>query len=169
MKYKGTLTYSEYLPDLADELAVTRSLLSSNIYNENTEKFRGEDENRISKQGFLGELIAREHFKLITKPTTNYKFARIIDSNPLPEPDLKIRNFSFDIKCIANTDLFMVNEKAFLNKDKKVDFYWFIRLLGNCECQHWIVRYDEVAEWELKQFKYTKAYWSRIQKHLELI
>ena len=169
MKYKGTLTYSEFLPDLADELAVSRSLLSANVYNENTEKFRGQDEERISTQGVLGELIAREHFKIISKPTTTYNFARIIDVNPLPEPDLKIGDYTFDIKCLANTELFMVNEKAFLNKDKKVDFYWFIRLLGNCECQHWIVRYDEVATWDLKQFKYTKAYWNKIPKHLELI
>lgn len=163
IEYKGTLEFSDFLLDLSKEMAITRSKLSEKVYNDKTEKYRGEEEFRISKQGVLGELIAREHFKQITKPTTFWKFAPIIDATPLPEPDLIINKFKVDIKCISSDiDLFMINEKSHKNPDKEVDLYWFIRLIGNCNCEHWIIRSKDVDDWDLKQMKYTKAYIKRI-------
>lgn len=161
--FKGRFEYSEFLLDLAQELSLLRSDLSKKVYGKDTDKYRGHDERRISNLGVLGELIAREHFKHISKPTTNWKFTPIVDLTPLPEPDLICKDKTYDVKTIENgMDIFMVNEKAFHNPDKQVDWYWFIHLQNNYECNHWLVSKKEIETWECKEMRYTKAYFSKI-------
>jgi len=162
MTSKGIYNYSEYLTDLAQELAEVRSKLSEKVYNSQTDMFRGSEESRISSLGVLGELIAREHFKQVMKPSTNYKFTPIVEITPLPEPDFYYKDLKFDIKTIdTEVEICMVNEKAYRNPDKKVDWYWFVNLKGNYTCEHIFVKHEDVQEWDLKQFKYTNAYWRK--------
>ena len=170
IKNKGIFPFSEYLVDLADELAQIRSKMSKNVYNDKTEKYRGEEEQRVSSLGVLGELIAREHFKSIIEPTTNYKFTPIIEFNLLPEPDLYIKGMRVDIKTIPeDKNIFMVNEPAYKNPDKKVNWYWYVKLKGNYNCEHWLVESSDVSEWELKKFRYTNAYWCEIPKEYDRV
>ena len=58
IKWKNT-TYPSTFIGLSDELAKVRSMLSADVYNANTEKYRGDQEHQIQSLGIFAELVAR--------------------------------------------------------------------------------------------------------------
>ena len=58
IKWKTT-TYPSTFIRLSDELAKVRSMLSADVYNINTEKYRGDQEHKIQSLGIFAELVGR--------------------------------------------------------------------------------------------------------------
>ena len=85
--FDGTITYPKKYEDISQKLAVIRSELSSNVYKEGSDKYRGNREHWVSVSGILAELIAR-HF--LVKNNIKYTASPFIDIQPVPDADLVI-------------------------------------------------------------------------------
>ena len=158
--HQGVHSYPAMFKKLALELGKLRSKLSSNVYKEGTEKYRGDREVEISAKGVIGELIARHY---LSKKNVEYTAADLVDTRPVVEPDIITYKTSvgckLDIKTMSKGETrMMINYSAHNNPDKQVQFYWFIRLLDDNKASHYLVPYIAVKGWEVQQLKYTKAY-----------
>ena len=79
IKWKNT-TYPSTFIGLSDELAKVRSMLSAQVYNEKTEKYRGDQEHSIQSLGIFAELVARHIMD--NNKGVKYKAAPLIDKKP---------------------------------------------------------------------------------------
>ena len=151
--------------ELSKELGVLRSKMSKNYYNEGSEKYRGEDENKISSLGVLGELIARYD---LSERNIPFKSTTLVADKPLAEPDiyLLVEKISIDVKGVGFfTKELRVNTKAHNNPDKRVDKYWFIKIDSyKANANSYLVNYEDVSGWEIEQKKYTEAYCRDIEE-----
>ena len=85
IKWKKT-TYPSTFIKLSDELAKVRSMLSADVYNKNTEKYRGKQEHLYLKLGIFAELIARHLME--NNNGIKYKAALLLEKRPVVEADL---------------------------------------------------------------------------------
>ena len=157
---QGVHPYPAVFNTLAIELGKLRSKLSSNIYKEGTEKYRGNAERDISTKGVLGELIARHY---LSEKKIQYTAADLVDVRPVVEPDIITYKTAvgckLDIKTMSRGEnRMMINYSAHNNPDKTVAFYWFVRILDDNQASHYLVPYFTVMNWEIQELKYTKAY-----------
>ena len=158
--HQGVFSYPPMFKKLARELGQLRSKLSSNVYKQGTEKYRGDRENEISAKGVIGELIARHY---LSENKVEYTAANLVDTRPVVASDVTTYKTSvgckLDIKTMSkNETRMMINYSAHNNPDKRVQFYWFIRLLDDNQASHYLVPYIAIKNWEIQQLKYTKAY-----------
>ena len=84
IKWKKT-TYPSTFIKLSDELAKVRSMLSADVYNKNTEKYRGKQEHSIQQLGIFAELIARHLME--NNVGLKYKAAPLLEERPIVEAD----------------------------------------------------------------------------------
>ena len=162
--YKGCFAYPPVLHSISDELAVLRSKMSKDVYAKGTEKYRGKREHELSSFGILGELIARDFLSL--RPI-KFTSAPLVDFRPVVEPDIVVNveyeKTRIDVKAVKKYgDKFLINHPAHNNENKRVDFYWFVKIEDNFQARHYLVKVTEVNSWEVKQFSYTKAYFHKI-------
>tara|TARA_Y100000361_G_scaffold145167_1_gene154038 strand:+ start:3265 stop:3765 length:501 start_codon:yes stop_codon:yes gene_type:complete len=160
MDYKGLHKYPKILDSIAEELAILRSELSKNVYNENTDKYRGEQELEISTLGILGELVARDY---LLSRDIKHEAARLVDLQPVVGPDIITYNDSkIDVKGVKEYgDRFYINYDAHRNSNKECDFYWFVKINKQYDypaAKHFIVSSKEVNKWNVEQLRYTKAF-----------
>ncbi len=143
--------------DIAKDLALSRWLIDKDVRNSNSEYSRDnkERELEIETKGILGELIARYHLETEDK---TYVPAALIAEKPLKEADIVIGKHKIDVKASDNTKTLMVNEKAHLKGNGKMDFYWFIVLHKAGYASYFLYSYDEIDTWEVKKMTYTNAY-----------
>ena len=87
IKWKNT-TYPSTFIRLSDELAKVRSMLSADVYNPDTEKYRGDQEHKSQSLGIFAELVARHLME--NNKGVRYKAAPIIESRPVVEADIVI-------------------------------------------------------------------------------
>lgn len=156
---KQRKAYPSVFNRIADELARLRSKLSATVYKKGTDKYRGSQEHEISKLGIIAELIAQD---FLSNKKVKFKSAPLVDVEPCPEPDIvveSLENTRYDVKALkSTTDELRVNYDAHNNKDKKVEFYWFIKIFKDSTAEHYIISSSEIDSWEVKELKYTKAY-----------
>jgi len=161
MTYKGTFRYPKMLEKVARELAELRSKLSADVYNANTEKYRGSQEKEVSYLGILAELVAQNYLIESEIPFTS---AMLVDTKPLPEPDIVLKSGEkLDVKGVKPTATQLwVNHKAHLNSSKNCDFYWFVKLRANYTASHYLVPHGDIDNWQIKELRYTKAFVNNI-------
>ena len=164
IKFKGKKEYPIILQHIAWEISELRSQMSKKVYNNKTEKYRGDKEKQISYLGILGELVARQF--LIDKKI-DFVAAKLVDFKPVPEPDIVLSDgMRLDVKGVNNySTQFYVNYKAHQNSEKICDFYWFVKFSQEDGCaSHYTVSYEDVFSWEVKELTYTKAYVHNIKE-----
>tara|TARA_R110002012_G_scaffold281365_1_gene470404 strand:+ start:1195 stop:1704 length:510 start_codon:yes stop_codon:yes gene_type:complete len=167
IKWKNT-TYPSAFIGLSDELAKVRSMLSADVYNENTEKYRGDKEHKIQSLGIFAELVAR-HI-LDNNKGVKYKAAPLIESRPVVEADIIMQGIDeynyIDVKGVrSNGNTLRVNYKAHNNPNKKVTHYLFIQPLNPLYARFGWATYEDVSKWDVVMSTYTKCYELKIQKH----
>ena len=167
IKWKNT-TYPSILIGLSDELAKVRSMLSAQVYNENTEKYRGDKEHKIQSLGIFAELVAR-HI-LDSNKGVKYKAAAILEKRPVVEADIVMKGvgeyYYIDVKGVrSNGNTLRVNFKAHNNPNKKVTHYLFIQPLNPLYARFCWATYEDVNDWDIVMSTYTKCYELKIQKH----
>jgi len=113
IEWKKT-TYPSTFIKLSDELAKVRSMLSANVYNKNTEKYRGDKEHKIQQLGIFAELVAR-HI-LDNNNGVKYEAAPLIDEKPVVEADIILQGIGelnyIDVKGVSTGgDTLRVNYK----------------------------------------------------------
>ena len=167
IKWKNT-TYPSILIGLSDELAKVRSMLSAQVYNENTEKYRGDKEHKIQSLGIFAELVAR-HI-LDSNKGVKYKAAAILEKRPVVEADIVMKGigeyYYIDVKGVrSNGNTLRVNFKAHNNPNKKVTHYLFIQPLNALYARFCWATYEDVNDWDIVMSTYTKCYELKIQKH----
>lgn len=155
---KGTFAYPVMFHKLASELALLRSELSKGYYKKGSETYRGDQEHEISKRGILAELIARHH---LDERNNKYEAAPLVWTKPIAKPDIKIGITTFDIKGMKDKNVFMINEKAHNNKEKRPHWYWFVYVNLDYTATHYIARSDQVSHWKTKEV-YTKIYYKEL-------
>jgi hypothetical protein len=150
-------------PDFINECAVYIGKLR-NLYNyelnEEQERFkRGDLTEMADIIGVKGELIFSYYLhSLKIQHTLN----KLLSNKPVYSWDIKIGDTTYDVKTIKNNaPHFLVNEEAHL-KNKGIDIYVFIQLLNNNKASIWKCNYDKVNEWPIANFKYTNAYYKKI-------
>ena len=167
IKWKNT-TYPSTFIKLADELAGVRSMLSANVYNKNTEKYRGDKEHKIQSLGIFAELVAR-HI-LDSNRGVKYKAAPLIEERPVVEADIIMQGIGelnyIDVKGVSSGgNTLRVNYKAHNNPNKKVTHYLFIQPLNPLQARFCWMTYEDVNSWDVVMSTYTKCYELKIEKH----
>ena len=158
------IQYPEMFLNLANEIGETRTMLSRKYYKKGTEKYRGENENKISSLGILGELIARHY---LTENNMPFKAAPLIALKPIAEPDIYLLTDKngVDVKSLEYyTKELYVNKDAHNNADKRPDYYWFIKIdKYNCNANFYFVDSDDVNGWNIEPKRYTDVYCKSIE------
>jgi len=167
IKWKNT-TYPSTFIGLSDELAKVRSMFSAEAYNENTEKYRGKQEQSIQQLGIFAELIARHLME--NNKGIKYKAAPLIERSPVVEADITMMGIGsmnyIDVKGVrSGGDTLRVNFKAHNNPKKKVTHYLFVQPLNALYARFCWVTHEDVTKWDLVMSTYTKCYELKIQKH----
>lgn len=168
--YWKEIEYPKMFLGLAEELSLTRSKISANIYNKKTDKHRGEDEHTISHLGVWAELVARHIFE---EQDLEYDATSIIDTKPVVEADIFLSNIvdgfdsfnliSIDVKGVKSKERYLrVNYNAHNNPKKKITEYLFIQPRGSRKARYCWFSHIEVNEWEVVDSKYTKCYRKKI-------
>ena len=167
IKWKKT-TYPSTFIKLSDELAKVRSMLSADVYNKNTEKYRGKQEHSISQLGIFAELIARHLME--NNKGIKYKAAPLIGERPVVDADLIMQGIGefhyIDVKGVRSEgDALRVNFKAHNNPQKKVTHYLFIQPLNALYARFCWFTHEQVSEWDVVMSTYTECYELDIQKN----
>ena len=165
--WKNT-TYPSTFIGLSDELAKVRSMLSANVYNKNTEKYRGNQEHEIQSLGIFAELVAR-HI-LDNNNGVKYKAAPLVEDKPVVEADIIMQGIGelnyIDVKGVKSKgNTLRVNFKAHNNPNKKVTHYLFIQPLNALYARFCWYKHEDVSDWDIVMSTYTKCYELKIQKH----
>tara|TARA_R110000787_G_scaffold15090_13_gene46702 strand:- start:113 stop:610 length:498 start_codon:yes stop_codon:yes gene_type:complete len=154
------LKYPSSFVALADELAHLRTFHSKHVYKKGTEKYRGNQEHKISVLGILCELIARHHFE---ESDNNIRVAPLITENPVVGADIILEGFGeeylIDVKGTKSSSNFLrINYKAHNNPNKKITHYFFIQPLTKKKANYCWVKFDAVNDWDVIDSTYTKIY-----------
>lgn len=154
-------TYPSTFIGLSDELAKVRSMLSANVYNENTDKYRGKQEHKIQQLGIFAELVAR-HI-LDNNRGVQYKAAPIIEASPVVGADIILKGIGemnyIDVKGVkSGGDTLRVNYDAHNNPHKKVTHYLFIQPINQIHARFCWVLHRDVSQWTVVMSTYTKCY-----------
>ena len=167
IKWKNT-TYPSTFIGLSDELAKVRSMMSSDVYNENTEKYRGKQEHSIQSLGIFAELIGRHLME--NNKGVKYKAAPLIEKRPVVAADIIMEGVGelnyIDVKGVrSNGNTLRVNFKAHNNPKKKVTHYLFVQPLNGLYARFCWFTHKEVSEWSVMMSTYTECYELEIEKH----
>lgn len=167
IKWKNT-TYPSTFIRLSDELAKVRSMLSADVYNINTEKYRGDQEHKIQSLGIFAELVGRHLME--NNKGIRYKAAPLIEKRPVVEADLVIEGIGeynyVDVKGVkSNGNALRVNFKAHNNPKKKITHYLFIQPLNGVHARFCWFTHEEVSKWTVVISSFTDCYKLEIQKH----
>jgi hypothetical protein len=160
IKWKNT-TYPSTFIGLSDELAKVRSMLSADVYNKKTEKYRGSQEHTIQSLGIFAELVARHILE--NNKGVRYKAAPLIEKRPVVDADIVmegIEEFNYiDVKGVrSGGDVLRVNFKAHNNTQKKVTHYLFIQPLNPLYARFCWFKHEDVTDWNVVMSTYTKCY-----------
>lgn len=167
INWKNT-TYPSTFIGLSDELAKVRSMLSADVYNKNTEKYRGNQEHEIRSLGIFAELVAR-HI-LDNNKGVKYKAAPLVEDRPVVEADIIMQGIGelnyIDVKGVRSKgNALRVNFKAHNNPKKKVTHYLFIQPLNALYARFCWYKYEDINDWDIVMSTYTKCYELKIKKH----
>lgn len=167
IKWKNT-TYPSTFIRLSDELAKVRSMLSADVYNINTEKYRGDQEHKIQSLGIFAELVGRHLME--NNKGIRYKAAPLIENRPVVEADLVIEGIGeynyVDVKGVkSNGNALRVNFKAHNNPKKKITHYLFIQPLNGVHARFCWFTHEQVSKWTVVISSFTDCYKLEIQKH----
>ena len=167
IKWKNT-TYPSTFIRLSDELAKVRSMLSADVYNINTEKYRGDQEHKIQSLGIFAELVGRHLME--NNKGIRYKAAPLIEKRPVVEADLVIEGIGeynyVDVKGVkSNGNALRVNFKAHNNPKKKITHYLFIQPLNGVHARFCWFTHEQVSKWTVVISSFTDCYKLEIQKH----
>jgi|TARA_R100001163_G_C5067712_1_gene207067 hypothetical protein len=160
IEWKKT-TYPSTFIKLSDELAKVRSMLSANVYNKNTEKYRGDKEHKIQQLGIFAELVAR-HI-LDNNNGVKYEAAPLIDKKPVVEADIILQGIGelnyIDVKGVSTGgDTLRVNYKAHNNPNKKITHYLFIQPINAIYARFCWFKHEDVTQWTVVMSTYTECY-----------
>ena len=160
IQWKKT-TYPSTFIKLSDELAKVRSMLSANVYNKNTEKYRGDKEHKIQQLGIFAELVAR-HI-LDNNNGVKYEAAPLIDEKPVVEADIILQGIGelnyIDVKGVSTGgDTLRVNYKAHNNPNKKITHYLFIQPINAIYARFCWFKHEDVTQWTVVMSTYTECY-----------
>jgi len=151
-----TYKYPKSFWKIAEEIGHGRSVVNKDIM-ENCKRFdRGEKNKHVDTIGILGELIVIDY---LTNKGTEFESGRLLDYKPSKAEDVIIKEKRYDIKASTNKyNSLLVNEEAHKKGKGKIDYYWFVKLIGDNEAQFHSASYESVNEWEVKFMGYTNAY-----------
>ena len=150
-----------WVSNLSVELAESRSRISANIYNKDTDKYRGDKEKAISVLGIKAELIIR-HVMWEKSNVTYAYFAPMIDTKPVVGADMVVNGETYDIKgSNKKKGYLMVNYDAHNNPEKICDWYVFV-IFGDNDAMIKKISHSDVSKWEVVDSTYTKIYRSKI-------
>ena len=149
------IIYPKEFESMAEKIAEIRSHLSSSIYQDGSERDRGDDEIKIQTKGILAELIARE---CLQSTTHNFSFEPLVEFlnilNP-NAPDLILNGKPIDIKHGGR--FLNVNHKKH-NGWNRPSMYWFIIPHYEGAFKHtpltaksYMFDSEEISNWEVRQ------------------
>ena len=167
IKWKKT-TYPSTFIKLSDELAKVRSMLSADVYNKKTEKYRGDQEHSIQQLGIFAELIGRHLME--SNKGVRYKAAPLLEDRPVVDADIIMEGVGelnyIDVKGVkSGGNTLRVNFKAHNNTKKKVTHYLFIQPLNALYARFCWFTHKEVTDWKVVMSTYTECYELDIPKH----
>ena len=160
MQRTGMIHFPNYINTCAAYIGKLRDLVNYEM-NEKAERFkRGGRSEYVNILGVKGELIFSHH---LHAQNVEHVVNSLLENSPINSWDIKIKdNFFIDVKTIRTDapDL-LVNESAH-KKDKGITHYVFIQLLEQTKARYWVYSKSEVDQWEIKNCKYSNAYFKPI-------
>lgn len=158
----GLIDYPPFIHECAVYIGKLRDLYNYDM-NEEAERFkRGDRSEYVNILGVKGELI---YSYFLQSKGIKHNTAKLLSNRPVSSWDIKIKgiNKKIDVKTIRTDapDL-LVNKEAHL-KTKDIDTYVFVQLINDETARYWVFKYEDVSNWDIKNVKYTDAYYLNIE------
>jgi hypothetical protein len=165
----GTIRFPTYIHLVSIYIGKLRDLYNVEL-NEKNDKFkRGEQSEFVNILGIKGELIVQE---FLFQNNVPYTSGVLLSDKPQGSSDVNIgKEFRIDVKAIRpeSPDL-LVNKEAH-EKNKNITHYWFVQPLVDelhkdrplNTANYWIFTKEEVDNWDVKNVKFSDAYYKEIK------
>jgi hypothetical protein len=154
-----TTKYPAYIDEVSEIIGLLRNKSNEQIMNNNSYYQRGGLEDKMDIMGVKGELIVSNY---LHSQGIEHKLSKLLDDRPVSSEDINIDGKAVDVKCVNdNAPHLLVNEKAHL-KDKGIGYYAFVMPKPDHTAHIWLCSYEDVSKWNVRNFKYTNAYYKQI-------
>ena len=162
MKKSGKIIYPEFINDISYYLGMMRSMYNHSYFGIDKRYYRDENHYKVDEIGIKGELIFSYYLHTIN---IKHTLSKVINSKPIIDCDIYLNEYKkkIEIKTIKNDGQhFMVMIQR--HNKKIIDYYCFIKLNDDNTADYSLVSYNDVASWQIKNFRYGDSYYKRINE-----
>jgi len=159
LEKRGKINYPNFINECAVYIGKLRDLYNYNLNEDNDSFKRGDRSEYVNILGVKGEMIFSYYLQSINIPHTTNK---LLSNTPISDYDIIVGKKKIDIKTIRTDAPDLLVNKDAHNKNKNIDTYVFIQPISKNTVKYWIFKYDEVNTWEIKNVKYSDAYYKEI-------
>jgi hypothetical protein len=156
-----TINYPNWIDECGEYIGALRQISNYNKTMKFKKYDRGSLNNTRNQLGVKGELI----FALFCERNSiNYVMPELWSEHAVSSYDFKIKGKSIDVKTTASPNIIAVNKEEHDNKNKGIQIYVFIQLVGNNIAHMHKYSYEDVSKWECIRYGYTDAYILNLKK-----
>lgn len=159
-------TYPLYIDNVSILIGKLRDLFNSEMNEKDARFKRGERSEFVNILGVKGELIMQHHLHATGKKFTSVD---LLSPRPISEPDIICGGSRIDVKTIRSDapDL-LVNKDAHEKAGKGITHYCFVRCVKPGLASYWVYTWQDVNKWEIKNVKYSDAYYLPLNPNLSV-
>lgn len=153
------INYPAWIDECGEYIGALRQMSCYHMTINNPEYDRKHLNNSRNQLGLKGELIFALYLE---RKKMQYKMPRLWGNNPATQYDFQIKGVNVDVKTTEKRIL-AVNKKEHENKNKGIQWYAFIVLIGNLTAELYYKSHEEVTSWGFQKYGFTDAYIKNIE------
>jgi len=155
------INYPQWIDECGEYIGALRQISNYNKTMKFKKYDRGSLNNTRNQLGVKGELI----FALFCeRKKIDYIMPELWSEHAVSSYDFKIKGKSIDVKTTASPDIIAVNQEEHDNKNKGIQIYVFMQLMGNNIAHMHKYSYQEVSQWNCVKYGFTNAYILKLNK-----
>lgn len=164
MNKTGIIYFPKFINGCAAYIGKLRNLYNYDLNETAPQYKRGDRSEEVNILGLKGELIF-SHF--LHSQNVEHELNKLLDNKPVSSWDIKIGSKHFiDVKTIRTDSAdFLVNEGAH-RKNKGITHYAFVQIQTDQSAKYWVFSKSQVDNWEVKNVKYSNAYYLPINQNV---
>lgn len=155
------INYPNWIDECGEYIGALRQISNYNKTMRFKKYDRGSLNNTRNQLGVKGELIFALYCE---RNAINYIMPELWSEHAVSSFDFKIKGKSIDVKTTASPDIIAVNKEEHDNKNKGIQVYVFLQLMGNNIAHMHKHSYEDVSNWECIRYGYTDAYILNLNK-----
>lgn len=155
-QYFGQTSFSKDILKQSFDLAQKRVEASKTYMQDHERTDRGWNNERVARIGTLAEILAVKYLKDNNIP---YQDFSLTTEGLNTQPDIIVGDRNYDVKGIdIHIREFRVNFNAHWRKEKQVNYYWFVKIIGTAHAEHYVCNKSFVTQWQINDKSYSKFY-----------